>query len=338
MDQAPEQQPRIPGVAYKKVTRHRQETTVLDGIPSTRTVAYDAWVPKPPRDWDALILRGVTAVAISFTVIAVVATAASVGGLLSKMVPAVVAYGMGAVFTLAWLYCLAIEWLNRISPERAVHAKVGGWIALLISMGAVYAYGHTLHQDYAGVFGACIDLLAKGSWWLLLRQHAVPLDASVAHWVVDQEQKLVGRSLLRGRIARLNSNEAYARAVGGTEFRAADAILNSVETAPAALAPEPPAAPPVDPAVSAPVPQASVPSVPPVSPAAEEQPPPVPPVAPIDRPQIAAICRQEIGVNPKVSDADLVEAVKKAGHADRPNLFDTVRRTARRIDPSRKAS
>ncbi|MFF2940230.1 hypothetical protein ACFVSQ_10345 [Streptomyces niveus] len=335
MNQAPEQQPRIPGVAYKKVTRYWTETTDLDGKTSTREVPYEAWVPKPPRDWDALILRGVTTVAISFTVIAVVATAASVGGLLSKMVPGVVAYGMGAVFTLAWLYCLAIEWLNRISPERAVHAKVGGWIALLISMGAVYAYGHTLGQDYAGAFGACIDLLAKGSWWLLLRQHAVPLSARVAHWVVDQEQKVAGRSLLRSRIARLNANDAYERAVGGAEYQAADAILASVETAPAALAPQPPAAPPVDPAATAPVPPASVPSV---SPAAEEQQPPVPPVAPIDRPQIAAICRQEIGANPKASDADLVEAVKKAGHPDRPNLFDTVRRTARRIDPSRKAS
>lgn len=378
MDQPPEQQPRIEGVKYRKVRLFRSVTTEIDGIPSTRQEAYDGWEPVPPREWDELILRGVTGVAIGFTTIAVVGGTASLGGLLDPLVPSVIAYGMGSVFAIAWIYCLAIEWLNRTDPDRARPAKIAGWFFLLLSMGAVAAYGHKLHQDWVGGFGAAVDLVAKGSWWLLLREYAVPLDAGVAHWVQDQEQKLAGRALLAGRVRRLNRRAAYQRAVGGAEFHAADAMLNRAEAARHSLpqaaaehAPEPvpapeaapapvippaapPAAPVVAPAAPAPVvlpvvPAAAAPvtppansasSVPPVPPTDEqnnnEQQAPVPLVAEISRPAIAAICRKEIGDDTEVTDAALLAAVLAAGHPDKPNLADTVRRTAQRVDPTRK--
>ncbi|MFJ6014509.1 hypothetical protein [Streptomyces sp. NPDC092952] len=354
------EQPRIPGVKYRKVTRYRTQTTVIDGIPSAREVPYTAWEPVPPRELDELILRGVTAVAGGFTAIAVAGGTASLGGLLNPLVPAVIAYGMGSVFAVAWLYCLGIEWLNRTAPDRARPAKVAGWFFLLLSMGAVAAYGHTLHQEWAGGFGACVDLVAKGSWWLLLREYAVPLDAGVAHWVQDQEQRLAGRALLAGRVRRLNRRAAYQRAVGGAEFQAADAMLTHAEAArglseaPAEPAPEPARAPavvappaaPVPPSTSAVptptpaqpvVPAATVPVTPPAPPAGQQggtQAPP--PVSDITRPSMAAICRREIGVDPEVTDTALVAAVLAAGHPDKPNLADTVRRTALRVDPTRK--
>ncbi|MEC3995206.1 hypothetical protein VSR01_17355 [Actinacidiphila sp. DG2A-62] len=357
MDQAPDQQPRIEGVKYRKVPRFREETTVIDGVPSTRRVSVDGWEPVPPREWDELILRGVTGIAITFTAIAVIGGTASLGGLLHPLVPAVISYGMGSVFAIAWIYCLAIEWLNRTAPDRARPAKVAGWFFLLLSMGAVAAYGHTLHQQWAGAFGACVDLIAKGAWWLLLREYAVPLDAGVAHWVAEQEQKLAGRALLAARVRRLNRRAAYQRAVGGAEFQAADAILSRAEAARSLTPPDepPPVVRTVSEPVSSPVPPTSgqpkptpapVPapsdSVPPVPPAAEdqggeEQPGPVPQVAEITRPAIAAICRKEIAANSDVTDAELVAAVKAAGHPDRPSLADSVRRTAQRIDPTRKA-
>ncbi|MGW6391158.1 hypothetical protein ACWFR1_11775 [Streptomyces sp. NPDC055103] len=370
MDQATQQQPRVEGVKYRKVRLYREETTVIDGVPSTRRVGYDGWKPVPPREWDELILRGVTGIAVGFMGMAVVSGTASIGGLLDPLVPSVIAYAAGSVFAISWLYCVAIEWLNRTAPERARPAKIAGWFFLVLSMCAVAAYGHTLSQPWAGGFGACIDLVAKGASWLLLREYAVPLDAGVAHWVNEQEQKLAGRALLAGRVRRLNRRAAYQRAVGGTEFQAADAMLTHAETrrslpeaatepvaepAPAP-APQPvpapqaapaPAAPPVPPVVppaSAPVipPTDSGSSVPPVPPADErddrddEQQTAVPPVAEITRPAIAAICRQEIGKDVEVTDAALVAAVLAAGHPDKPNLADTVRRSAQRVDPTRK--
>ncbi|MFJ7592498.1 hypothetical protein ACIQZO_35035 [Streptomyces sp. NPDC097617] len=372
MDQAPEQQARIEGVKYRKIRLYRSVTTEIDGIPSTRREPYDGWEPVPPREWDELILRGVTGIAITFTVIAVIGGTASLGGLLGPLVPTVIAYGMGSVFAIAWMYCLGIEWLNRTAPGKARPAKIGGWFFLLLSMGAVAAYGHTLNQPWAGGFGACVDLVAKGSWWLLLREYAVPLDAGVAHWVDEQEQRLAGRALLAGRVRRLNRRAAYQRAVGGAEYQAADAILGRTEAArslteaaaepapepvpapavviaPAApavppAAPTPAPVPPVAPAAPAPVtpPANQGSSVPPVPPADQqhdqgaEQSTPVPPVSDISRPAIAAICRKEIGADAEVTDAGLVAAVLAAGHPDKSALADTVRRTAQRVDPTRK--
>jgi hypothetical protein len=344
VDDATPEQPRIEGVKYRKVTRRRTETTEIDGVPSTRQVPYGAWEPVPPRDWDELILRGVTGMTIAVTIIAVTATTASVGGLLSALVPAAVAYSMGVVFTCSWLACLGVEWLNRVDPERAKPARNAGWLALAISMGAVFAYGHTLHQEWAGGFGSCMDLLAKGLWALLLRHHAVPLDAGVAHWVTEQEQKLAGRELLSARLLRLNRGRAYRQAVGGREFQAADAILGRAEAARTLTPPdEPPpvvrttseqAGAPVRPPSGQPAP---APEPAPAPPAAGETTGAVPPVE-ITRPAMAEICRNEIAANSDVTDAALLEAVKAAGHPDRPNLADSVRRTAQRIDPNRKAS
>ncbi|WP_327421854.1 hypothetical protein OG763_15060 [Streptomyces sp. NBC_01230] len=325
MDEATEQ-PRTPGVKYRKVTRHREETTVIDGVPSTRNVAYDAWEPVPPREWDEMILRGATGVIVGVTGMAIVATTASLGGLLSAIVPDVVAYGAGGLFTAAWVTAMAFEWLDRIDPERGKAARIAGWCFLLLSMGAVFTYGFTLNQPWAGGFGACIDLLSKGLWALLIRHHAVPLDEGVAHWVTQQEQKLASRELLSGRLLRLNRRAAYQRAVGGVEYQAAGAILASAQTTSL-----PPAEQTPEPAPSAPVPPAA-------GEGGDEQKAPVPTVTEIDRQSIAAIVREVIAHNPKVSDAELVTAVKEAGHPDRPNLADTVRRTALRVDPSRKAS
>lgn len=323
-----EQQPRVPGVRYKKVRRVRQETTVIDGRPSTRTVPYDAWEPQPPREWDVVILRALTGIACSFLVVAVVATAASIGGLLAPLVPDVVAYGMGGVFTTAWIYCLGIEWLNRVSPQRARPAQVGGWVALLVGMGAVYTYGSTMGHQEAGIFGACIDLLAKGSWWLLLRHHAVPLSDGVAHWVADQEQQLAGRALLAARLTRLNRRAAYERAIGGSEYEAAGAIL-ATDHAPLPTAQHPaPTTPP-----------AAEPSSAPAAPGPEHgdqeaQKPPK--VTQITLPRIVDICREQMADDSDVTDDALYAAVLAAGHIDRPSLYDTVRRTAQRIDPNRR--
>ncbi|MET9321943.1 hypothetical protein ABZX75_17375 [Streptomyces sp. NPDC003038] len=367
MDQAPEQQ-RLPGVKYRRVTRHRAETTVIDGVASTRRVPYDAWEPVPPREWDEVILRGVTGAAITVTVIAAAGTTASIGGLLSPLVPDVFAYASGIVFTSGWLACLGMEWLHRIDPERARSDRNAGWLMLALGMAAVIAYGNSLGHLEAGLVGAAVDLLSKGLWARLIRYHSVPLDPGVAHWVVDQEQKLASRALLTGRLARLNRSAAYREAIGGREYQAAGAILASAQTTPAELpgqrsdtadtpAPEPVQAPAPAPApqpplsgqppvtVSAPVTPPPAPPVPPVAPqpptakAQEQQPPapPVPPVSDITRPSIAAICRREIGADVEVTDAALVAAALKAGHPHTDKLADTVRRSAQRVDPTRKA-
>ncbi|KPI33334.1 hypothetical protein OV450_1422 [Actinobacteria bacterium OV450] len=132
---------------------------------------------------------------------------------------------------------------------------------------------------------------------------------------------------------------------------------SAVPVVPAAPAPVvAPAAPVVPNYIAAPVPTVPVapvvPSVPVTSQTAPQAPAaaapatgggtaaqsPVPAVTPIGRPNIATICRAGIAANAKVTDAELLAMVLAAGHEDRPTLADTVRRSAQRIDPDRKAS
>lgn len=233
-----ENQPRVPGVKYAKETRYRQETTTIDGVSSTRNVPYDVLVPQPPRDWDEVILRGVTGLAMGITTLAVIGTTASVGGQLSEILHPVIAYGVGVVFTASWLACLGLEWVARTDPKQANPARIVGWITLVISMVAVFSYGYDHGQAVAGGVGACLDLLAKGLWALLIHTHRVPLSAGVSHWLHEQEQQVASRSLLSRKIARLNRNAAYQQAVGGHEYVAAGSILTSVEEAPALPGPD----------------------------------------------------------------------------------------------------
>jgi hypothetical protein len=301
------ERPRIPGVSYKPETRYREETTVIDGKPSTRQVEYTVMVPQPERDWYRVIIRGVTGLALGITGLAVIGTTASVGGELSEILHPVVAYGVGVVFTATWLACLGLEWaLSQTDPDRAKLPRIGGWVALVISMAAVFSYGHDHGQDVAGGVGACLDLLAKGLWALLIYAQDVPLEAGVAHWVRDQRQEAAARGRLARQIARLNSMQAYQQAVGGREYQAAQAILTVPAPVPAladtsgqapavsgqtpaqAAVPvsgqvpdpsgPPPSAPTPPPAASTPAPSAPTPP-----PAASVSPPaaPVPPVPPV---------------------------------------------------------
>ncbi|MFD0209160.1 hypothetical protein ACFVH9_08480 [Streptomyces hirsutus] len=293
-----EQQPREPGVRYRRETRWRTVATVIDGVPSTHEEPYYVDVPVPPKDWDDVIVRGVTGLAVVVTVFAFVGTSASVGGLLDRTLNPVIAYGLGLVYTASWLGCLGLEWVEgRVDPDRAKPARLAGWAALAISMGAVFIYGHTLGHSWAGAAGACIDLWAKGLWKLLMKRHEVRLPKGVANWVVHQEQKAAGLAIVTDRIRRLNRRAAYSRAVGGREYQAAQAALTAESTAALprpdtsgqpAPAPARPAAPPLsgqDPApVSGHVPDPAgpppvVPSSPPV-PSAPSVPPPAAPAPP----------------------------------------------------------
>lgn len=290
MTETPEApQHREPGVRYRTETRTRTVTTVINGVASTHEEEYEVEVPIPPRDWETVVERALFGWACALIVAAFLGTSASVGGLLNELLPAGVSYVLGLVFTGSWLGLLGLEWLDgRIDPDRAKAARIGGWISLVIGMGAVYVYGHSHDLPWVGAAGACIDLAAKGFCTLLLRRQQVKLPRGVAHWVRSQEHDQAATALLATRIRRLDRGAAYRRAVGGREQEAAQAILGAARTpqlpapdtsgqAPAVSEQTPgPAAVPVSGAV--PDPSGPAPSTPP-RPAA-----PAPPTAPVPTP------------------------------------------------------
>ncbi|MFF5968200.1 hypothetical protein ACFY64_31655 [Streptomyces collinus] len=364
MTETPDQQPRIPGVRYRQVTAYRDETTVIGGIPSVRKVPYTTWEPVPPRDWEAIVLRGVTAVTLGITTLAVIATTASVGGLLARLIPSELAYAVGVVFTSTWLCCQAVEWLQTMSGGTAWGARVGGWLALAISMGAVITYGHTIDQTAAGVIGGSIDLLSKGLLTLVMGLYKVQLDAGTAHWLKEQEQKLSARVFLGVKLRRLNRDDAYLRATGGREMVVADALTQRPDAAPMLSVPvQQPAPAPVQQPTPAPQPTAPVPPVPPAHPTApnpepapadtststsgpdpdaseapeepqaEPEPSSVLPMAP----SIRQIVVKALDENEDIADEALLERVK-ALHGDRPKLAETVATYRRKEIKKRKAS
>ncbi|MCX5326334.1 hypothetical protein [Streptomyces sp. NBC_00120] len=338
-----------PGVKYRRVTKVRQVVTLIDGRESTHEEKYHVDEPVPPTDWETVVLRGIVTLASFLTVAAFVGTSAAIGGLLSELLHPFIAYLVGLVFTASWLGCLGLEWLDgRIDPARARPARIAGWVTLGIGMGSVFVYGYSQNLPWVGAVGACIDLLSKGFWALLLRRSQVHLSKGVAHWVVTQEQEAAGIALVGQRLRRLYTGEAYRRAVGGGEYQAARSLMTAPTTAlsapaqpgqhpaasgtvsgqaPAEPAPEPvPAAPttpgpahPGQPSGTVPA-QASAPAAPP----APGQDPDTDTgtsgggqdnggngvVRPINE-SIASTIRAAVQTDPKISDADLLEEVVK---------------------------
>jgi hypothetical protein len=226
-------------------------------------------------------------------------------------------------------------------------------------MAATATYGYTREQLAAGVVGAMVDLLAKGLATLVIGLYRVELNEDVAHWFTEQEQNLGARLLLSARLRRLNRDEAYARAVGGQEYAAATAMIETATTSPEPgprptgqpiPAPQPtpapvivqaPAAPaePPAPAAAVPAPQASAPAPAAPAPAPAAPAPEGAGLAAVQgmTPSIASTVRTVLATDPDISEADLIERVKEV-HGDGPKLADTVRRSRTRALGKRNAS
>ncbi|MFJ5890345.1 hypothetical protein [Streptomyces californicus] len=288
-----------------------------------------------------------------------------------------IGYVGALAFEVPWVGCLLVQWILRDEPDRARPAVIGGWIGLGVVVGAVVIDGFELNLPLVGAVAAFVSILAKGFWWIVLRMVHRPLDEEHAGQLDAVRQSIaVDRVLLREQSA-VTAHEAYLTQVYGPHAMASlpgpvaapeltagpgqvpdmAGTVSGQVSAPATPAPghgpdtsgqgavpvTPVPAPPVAPAAPTIPPtqfENPVPSVPPTAPQdppTELQEPPVEPVA-ITRPGISEICRKEIAANPAITDAELVDAVRAAGHPDRPNLADTVRRTAQRVDPKRRAS
>ncbi|RYJ26454.1 hypothetical protein CU044_3747 [Streptomyces sp. L-9-10] len=209
--------PELPGVRYRTETRQRTVPHTINGVTLMVEEDYEVRVPIPPRDWDHIVLTAVTALAGLMLAVAVIWSTASIGDLLDRAVPPFAAYGAAVAFDLAWIMCMAIEWLARYDTQRAALPRKAGHVALLIAMAAVAAHGWLEGADGAlivGIVGASVSGLAKAVWTIVLRHHAKPLSVLTQKWV-DQARAEAG-----GRLAMVAVDRELQRAEGSAAAEA----------------------------------------------------------------------------------------------------------------------
>lgn len=179
---------------------------------------YTVEVPLPPRDWDRIILVGVTTTAALLLAACVVWSTANIGDLLARVAVAPAAYGAAIAFDLAWIVFMAVEWLARYDPRRAELPRRAGHVALLVAMVAIGAHGWIAGQKSIGLISAVVSGIVKAVWTVVLRHHAKPLDAKTQQWV-DKKRAAAGgelamvavsRELLRAR-AQIEAEQAALR-------------------------------------------------------------------------------------------------------------------------------
>ncbi|MFF9285420.1 protein transporter Sec31 [Streptomyces griseosporeus] len=189
----------------RRIVRERLVPHTVDGrtrlVPDEEVIE----VPVPPRDWDQIALNTVTVIVTVLVVVCVAWSTVSIGDLLGRVVVAPAAYGAAAVFDLAWIALMIIEWLARYTPDRARAARNGGIAALLIAMGAVGTHGWLFGDAATGIVGAVVSGLAKGTWTILLDYQAAPLsrrDAAFFEQELSEAAVELARMPVRRRVTR----------------------------------------------------------------------------------------------------------------------------------------
>jgi hypothetical protein len=193
-------------VKTRRIERTRLVPHTVNGKTEMVLDRYTVDIPIPPRDWDRTVLTAVTAAAGLLVSVTVVWSTASIGDLLARVTIAPAAYAAAVAFDLAWILCMAVEWLSRYDPARASLPRRMGHGALAIAMVAVGAHGWLAGQVAIGAIGAVVSGIVKTLWTVVLRHHAKPLDNKTQQWV-DKQRAEAG-----GELAMVAINRELTRA------------------------------------------------------------------------------------------------------------------------------
>lgn len=190
----------------RAVERTRLVPHTVNGKTEMVLDRYKIDLPVPPRDWDRIVLTAATTAAGVLVAAAVVWSTASIGDLLARVTIAPAAYAAAVAFDLAWIICMAVEWLARYDTARAKLPRRMGHGALAIAMVAVGAHGWIADQRAIGIIGAAVSGIVKTLWTVVLNHHAKPLDDKTRQWV-DKQRAEAG-----GELAMVAINRELTRA------------------------------------------------------------------------------------------------------------------------------
>lgn len=217
----------------RTIKRTRQVPHTIGGVTRMVDEEYEVQAPAPPRDWDHIVLTAVTVLAGALVLVTVVWSTANIGDLLARVTIAPAAYAAAVAFDLAWIMCMAVEWLARYDRRRARLPRRAGHLALAIAMAAVAAHGWLDGEHAIGLIGAAVSGLVKSLWTVVLGFYAAPLDPRTQAWVEQQlaeagaQQALipVQRQLLRSEGAVAAERLSLAAAPGDTTGTAGEEVI-----------------------------------------------------------------------------------------------------------------
>lgn len=209
-DHTANEQQLLPGVRYRTETQQRLVPHTVNGKTKMVEEDYEALVPVPPRDWDQIITTAVTIAAAALITVAVIWSVASIGDLLAGAVVAPIAYLAAGAFALAWVTCMALEWLARYDADRAAGPRSAGNWALVLDMAAVATHGYVEEALYVGLAGAAVSAIAKKMWTVVMRHQARPLPERTKKWLIQEEGEIAARLALAGQLRTLARVEGQA--------------------------------------------------------------------------------------------------------------------------------
>lgn len=179
-----------------------------------RTHTYDEAV-RLPRDADAAVWRGALGITALVVAGAITWSTVSIGSLLAYAAPVWTSYLVAAVFDLAWITCMMLEYLARFDPAKAAWPRNAGWAFLAVSMSLIVLHG-ALHGGgralAAGIAGAFVALLSKAMWHLTMRHKAVRMDAPTAAWLAAEANEAGAALAVTARMRELNRSRARVAA------------------------------------------------------------------------------------------------------------------------------
>ncbi|MFF1658049.1 hypothetical protein [Streptomyces sp. NPDC058255] len=206
---------------FRTEIRRRLVEHTVDGITHTVNKPYTKRVPVLPADWDARAIKAASTLVLALTAIAVVWSTVSIGALLHGGP----GYAAAAVFDVAWVTVLLLEWMARFDPDKREFARNMGFVLVGVTAGAIFWHGLLVGSVAMAVVGAAVSVIAKALWMAIFKHVDKPLSDADRQWVDAEISKANAKLAVAGVRRRVAVAEVQARA----EILAAEQILNQLD-------------------------------------------------------------------------------------------------------------
>ncbi|MCY0962790.1 hypothetical protein [Streptomyces sp. H27-H5] len=187
--------------------RHRLTDRTIDGTTNQVSEPYTVRTPKLPRDKDQVALVGVSGLVLALTLVAVVWSTVSIGQLLGGGV----GYAAGAVFDIAWLSVLVLEYLARFDPKKREFPRNVGLGLVLIAAAAIFLHGWQAGSWPMAAVGAAVSLVSKALWWAVFKHIEKELSPADSQWVAAEMSKANAKLAIAGARRQAAKAEVAAR-------------------------------------------------------------------------------------------------------------------------------